>query len=101
MALVTCPDCGKEVSDRAPACPGCGAPIATSTPKRKKGGRVPYTDRKVAVMLSKKKTTNHVLHLLLSIFTAGFWVIVWILVAVSNSSENAKIDRDIAKGRKL
>ncbi|MEZ4467467.1 MAG: hypothetical protein R3F43_24245 [bacterium] len=25
-ALVTCEDCGKEVSPRAAACPGCGAP---------------------------------------------------------------------------
>lgn len=30
MALIICPDCSREVSDRAPACPGCGAPIATS-----------------------------------------------------------------------
>ncbi len=28
MALVKCPDCGKEVSDAAPACPGCGRPMA-------------------------------------------------------------------------
>ena len=28
MPLITCPDCKKEVSDRAPACPHCGAPIA-------------------------------------------------------------------------
>lgn len=26
MALITCPDCGRAVSDRAPACPHCGAP---------------------------------------------------------------------------
>jgi hypothetical protein len=28
MALIACSDCGREVSDRAPACPQCGAPIA-------------------------------------------------------------------------
>lgn len=28
MALINCPDCGKEVSENAPACPKCGAPIA-------------------------------------------------------------------------
>ena len=28
MPLISCPDCGTEVSDRAPACPRCGAPIA-------------------------------------------------------------------------
>ena len=27
LALITCPDCGKEVSSRAPACPNCGCPI--------------------------------------------------------------------------
>ena len=27
MALITCPECGKQISDQAPACPGCGAPI--------------------------------------------------------------------------
>lgn len=29
MALINCPECNKEVSDRAPTCPGCGTPIAT------------------------------------------------------------------------
>jgi len=24
MALFKCPDCGREVSDKAKACPGCG-----------------------------------------------------------------------------
>ena len=24
MALINCPECGKEVSDKAPACPNCG-----------------------------------------------------------------------------
>lgn len=27
MALITCPDCGKDVSDIAPTCPACGRPI--------------------------------------------------------------------------
>lgn len=27
--LVTCPDCGKEISDAAPACPNCGRPSAS------------------------------------------------------------------------
>lgn len=28
--LVSCPACGKDVSPRAPACPGCGEPMASS-----------------------------------------------------------------------
>lgn len=26
MALINCPECGKEISDKAKACPRCGAP---------------------------------------------------------------------------
>jgi hypothetical protein len=33
MALISCPDCGSEVSDRAPSCPKCGRPISTATVK--------------------------------------------------------------------
>lgn len=28
MALINCPECGRRVSDKAAACPGCGYPIA-------------------------------------------------------------------------
>jgi hypothetical protein len=27
MALIACPECGNEVSDKAPACPRCGVPV--------------------------------------------------------------------------
>lgn len=30
MALLACPDCGKDVSDAAPYCPHCGRPIAAA-----------------------------------------------------------------------
>ena len=29
MALIICPECGKEFSDKASACPNCGAPISS------------------------------------------------------------------------
>lgn len=28
MALIKCGECGREISDRAGACPGCGAPVS-------------------------------------------------------------------------
>lgn len=28
MALINCPECGKEISDQAASCPNCGMPIA-------------------------------------------------------------------------
>ena len=32
MAIVSCPECGKQVSDRASACPNCGCPITEAQP---------------------------------------------------------------------
>jgi hypothetical protein len=41
MPLITCPDCAKEISDLAPACPNCGRPaippqVAADRQKQKK-----------------------------------------------------------------
>lgn len=30
MTLIKCPECGKEVSKKAPSCPNCGNPIKGS-----------------------------------------------------------------------
>jgi hypothetical protein len=53
------------------------------------------SDTQAAVLLSQKKQTNHVLHLLLSIVTVGAWLIVWLLVANSNNRHNQRIDQQI------
>ena len=37
------------------------------------------------------QNTNNVLHLILSIITIGFWIPVWILVAVNNAIERKRI----------
>lgn len=34
MALINCAECGHEVSDKAAACPGCGAPLAPKPGER-------------------------------------------------------------------
>ena len=31
MALISCPECGKQISDTAPSCPHCGYLFSTST----------------------------------------------------------------------
>lgn len=48
-------------------------------------------------LLSKKKNTMHLLHVVLSIITVGFWIPVWILVTISNSIKNNRIDREVGK----
>ena len=34
MALTLCPDCGRQVSDVAAACPGCGRATAMAKPRK-------------------------------------------------------------------
>jgi len=33
-------------------------------------------------VMVRRRGTNHILHLLLTIFTAGFWLIIWILCSI-------------------
>lgn len=48
-------------------------------------------NEQIFVLATQKKTTNHILHLILSILTAGLWLIVWVIVAASNSRHNSRI----------
>lgn len=43
---VECPECGKEVDDRAPACPQCGAKIYVNVPGRQLGPERPTAAEK-------------------------------------------------------
>jgi uncharacterized membrane protein YvbJ len=38
MALITCPDCGKQVSEQAAACIGCGRPLKADLAKNPSAG---------------------------------------------------------------
>jgi len=43
MAMINCPECGKEISDKAAACPNCGCPIngsaATNTDRSEEAAK--------------------------------------------------------------
>ena len=41
--------------------------------------------------------TSHILHLILSLISVGIWIPIWILVAVSNGLERAKVESKIRK----
>ena len=61
--------------------------------------RASRTDYKFAQLLAKRAEykTNHLLHLVLSIITAGLWVPIWILKAIGNSIERSFIDHQLNK----
>lgn len=52
MALIKCIDCGKEVSDRAAACPNCGCPVEVSIAAAEK------TKADTAEIASEEKTES-------------------------------------------
>lgn len=53
-------------------------------------------NEKIFVLANRKKTTSHVLHLVLSILTGGIWLLVWAGIAASNSRHNKKIDGEMS-----
>ncbi|MFC6087569.1 hypothetical protein [Sphaerisporangium aureirubrum] len=44
-----------------------------------------------SVVLVKGKRVNHLLHLVLSVLTAGVWIIVWIIVAVAGGEKRSSL----------
>ena len=82
-------------------CPGCGVriPAPTSSSTSRSGGglreeiaagwRVESQTETEAVLV-KGSNTNHILHLLLAVFTVGLWIPVWIIVALT-SGEQRKV----------
>lgn len=47
------------------------------------------------IMRMERYRTNHILHLLFSVLTAGFWVFVWLLVTINNANERMKSQKRI------
>ncbi len=51
MALIHCPECGRDVSSHAPCCPGCGIPISSAGGAKPDGFHRKGTDRSKGVNL--------------------------------------------------
>lgn len=71
MALINCPECGNQVSDRAHQCPNCGYPIENigSVQKLKETGFVQVDVEKTEVKQPKKGKLKKVLIMFLILIT--------------------------------
>ena len=53
-----------------------------------------YNEIELQKLRIQKHKTNHILHLLISIITAGLWVPIWFMVSITNSiSRNQATNR--------
>lgn len=52
MALITCPECGREVSDKATTCPYCGNPL-------KENPETEMSTKADAVSAAQKRITSN------------------------------------------
>jgi uncharacterized OB-fold protein len=55
MALVKCPECSSEVSDKAESCPKCGFPLAKEEATESQGGKIQTIE-----LTSKKRKLRQV-----------------------------------------
>ena len=62
MAMIKCPECGKEISDRAEVCPGCGYPVEDylQETKEKEQREIPEkkwneSEKKVSMLIKNRK----------------------------------------------
>lgn len=59
MALINCPECGKEISDRARECPNCGYPINEYVLEQKIKNYTPPNKKISGIELGQVKRTGY------------------------------------------
>ena len=47
MAIIKCPECGHQISDKAPICPSCGVEIAGKITRCTNCGEVYFNDQQL------------------------------------------------------
>lgn len=106
MALIKCEECGKEISDKATACPHCGVPKSTiklSHEERERNedqreleriNNLPEEEKIIALEEFKTKKENQELFKILS------WVVIFSVICIfafsSSSSETKNTSSEIS-----
>lgn len=88
MSLIKCPECGREISDQATACPQCGFPL--SKPESAAAAPAPPTETepKSAAKSSAKGCGTA----LLIVFLGFIALVVMVIVIGASGSKDTKID---------
>lgn len=89
MSLINCPECNREVSDKAGSCPNCGCPIGKSTPEIKTNNvnqNLPKVEAKSGVIDGVKLGCGMFVVLPLIIIGIGFLLFIILIIIGANSS---------------
>jgi len=81
MALINCPECGKEISDKVKACPHCGFPLSQDTEQDQVS--LPQQVEVTGVKINNSKLKK-------SITTIGIFLVIAIIAFFSIRSFNEK-----------
>jgi hypothetical protein len=82
-----CPDCGREVSDSAPACPQCARPMRTGPPPLVATTPEPLPSQPSVVVQTQSKSTRFVFGCLAAVIigVVGFFLVGFIAaIAIPN-----------------
>lgn len=66
-------------------------PEATKTNDAMEANRAAWNRQMMIEMAQEPYQTSHTLHFVLSLLTAGLWVIVWVIVALRNANKRRKV----------
>lgn len=85
MALITCPECGKEISDKVKACPHCGFPLAEDS-QQTQPVSAPQQVEVVSVKVDTKKPKRFLVGAIIAVALIAVCIIVAIVVKQQNEA---------------
>lgn len=86
MALIKCPECGKEISDKAKSCPNCGYPITINQQRNP----APIQVQPMCQDVKPKNSTLGILALVFSILGCTFVIGIILAIIDIRKKDNTK-----------
>lgn len=91
MALISCPECGKEISDKVKACPHCGYPfVEEQVTSESEPQRVEVTSIKLGPKDPKKRKTTLIVGIIAVIAIIVIIITVFVVKERNNAASRAE-----------